>query len=157
MAVDINQLHPTLKKAYENAKAEYLRDHPTQPRPRLTFTHRSAAVQNAFFAQGRMTPAQVNLLRKAAGLPAIGAAEAGRRITNAKGGQSPHNYLPALALDVAFVKADGKTLDWSLIHFQRFAPYMTKHAGIEWGGAWPNFPDAPHFQLRNWRVYATPA
>lgn len=151
---DINQLHPTLKKAYENAKAEYIRDYPNLPRPMLTFTHRSKAVQDALYLQGRATLAVINAARKAVGLYLLGAKEAAKRVTNAKGGQSPHNFLPALALDVAFVKADGKTLDWNHVHFHRFAPYMTKHAGIEWGGTWKTMVDLPHFQLRNWRIYS---
>jgi peptidoglycan L-alanyl-D-glutamate endopeptidase CwlK len=120
----------------------------------LTSVHRSAAEQMALYAQGRRTLAEVNVLRRIAGLPNIGAAEAAKRVTNAPSGSSPHNYLPALAFDVAFRRENG-TLDWSLIHFQRFAPYVTKHAEVEWGGSWATFKDNPHFQLKNWRKHIT--
>ena len=156
MAVDINLLHPTLKKAYENAKAAYIAKHPDLPRPILIFTHRADAVQAAFFAQGRQTLAAVNALRKAAGLYLLNARENGRKVTNAKPGQSPHNFLPALAFDVAFTPNGGKTIDWSEPHFHRFAPFVLQYPGLEWGGAWKTFVDLPHFQLRLWKNYAAP-
>ncbi|GAB2958895.1 hypothetical protein GCM10027048_27560 [Hymenobacter coalescens] len=155
---DINQLHPLLHKAYTEAKAEYMRDYPHQPRPILTSTHRSKAEQNALYAQGREPLATINQLRKIAGLRPIGAVEARRKVTNARGGQSAHNYLPAMAFDVAFTKDDGKSLIWDHIHFHRFAPYVTKHVGIRWGGDWDGdgkssdekFIDLPHYEVRGW-------
>lgn len=135
---DINQLTPALKKAYEEAKAEYIRDYPNQPRPILTCTYRSKEEQNRLYAQGRTAP--------------------GAKVTQAKGGQSPHNYLPAMAFDVSFTRDGGKTLIWDAIHYHRFAPYVTKHAGIRWGGDWDGdgqtidekFVDLPHFEVRGW-------
>lgn len=151
---DINQLHPTLKHAYTEAKAEFMRDFPGLPRPILVFTHRSNAVQNALFMQGRASLEVINAARKPLGLYKLSAAEAARKVTNARGGQSPHNYLPALAFDVAFTRDEGATVLWTESLYPKFAPYVLKHAGIEWGGAWTTFRDLPHFQVKNWKAYA---
>lgn len=148
---DINQLHPRLKAAYENAKAEFIRDNPNGPRPMLTFTYRSKEVQNALYIQGRAPVATVNSIRKAIGLPVISIAEAGRKVTNAKGGQSAHNFLPARAFDVGFVKPDGK-MDWSEAPFRKFAPYVLKHTGITWGGHFRTMLDLPHFEVTEWKT-----
>lgn len=152
---DINQLHSILQHAYTEAKAEYIRDNPKLPKPLLSFTYRSPAVQNAFYAQGRLSREAINALRKPLGLYLLGPIEAARRVTNAKGGQSPHNYLPAMAFDVAFQKPDG-ALDWNEAHFKRFAPYVLKHEGITWGGDFHNFKDLPHFEVTGWKSKVRP-
>ncbi|MCL6528402.1 MAG: M15 family metallopeptidase [Thermaceae bacterium] len=66
-----------------------------------------------------------------------------RIITNALPGQSLHNYLPALAFDVAF--QDGQDGYSCAECFQKFAG-IAKFFGLEWGGDWPGFKDTPHFQ-----------
>lgn len=86
--------------------------------------------QNALYAQGRTAP--------------------GKIITNAKGGQSWHNF--GLAVDMA---EDGSPnnagIQWS---WARNTDYlkMGSHAsdygvGLEWGGLWKAFKDYPHVQL----------
>ena len=62
----------------------------------ITQTLRSIEVQNAYYAQGRNDLATVNNLRKLAGLSSIAVGE-NKKVTNAKGGTSPHNY--GLAFD----------------------------------------------------------
>ena len=84
-------------------------------------------------------------------LYAIGRTKAGRKITNAKGGQSIHNY--GLAIDFALL-IDGKTASWEdLKDFDgdRKADWLEvvevfEKAGWEWGGRWKSFIDAPHFE-----------
>jgi peptidoglycan L-alanyl-D-glutamate endopeptidase CwlK len=104
----------------------------------LTCSYRSPAEQNALYNQpwdkkdnngnGRID-------------------EAAEKVTQAKGLQSPHNYMPSFAIDVSFV-VNGKT-DWSEKWFRMFAPYM-KHAQIEWGGTW-KFLDLPHYEVKGWK------
>ncbi len=84
-------------------------------------------------------------------LYAKGRTEPGPIVTNAKAGQSSHNF--GLAIDVFPVFDDGK------VHFEpkydnkniellkQVAPIAKKH-GFEWGGDWKSFKDFPHFEMR---------
>ncbi len=65
----------------------------------------------------------------------------GKRVTNAKAGQSYHNY--GLAFDVVEIK-NGKAI-WNNPNWQRIAA-IGKSLGFEWGGDW-KFTDKPHFQM----------
>lgn len=97
------------------------------------FTHalRTIKEQDALFAQGRTTP--------------------GKKVTNAKGGQSFHNY--GLAWDFCLI-VDGKEVSWDMskdFDGDKTADWMevvriAKKYGWEWGGDWAKFKDAPHFQ-----------
>lgn len=65
-------------------------------------------------------------------------------VTNAKGGESFHNY--GFAVDIYIVKDNG-LLDLK----KRIPPEAIKIAieeGFEWGGNWPKFKDYPHFEMR---------
>jgi len=98
---------------------------------RFTHTLRTFEEQNALFAQGRTAP--------------------GKRVTNARGGASFHNY--GLAFDICLI-VDGKTASWDMksdFDQDRKSDWMevvaiAKAQGWEWGGDWKKFPDAPHFQ-----------
>lgn len=117
-----------LSDAFDKAAAKYLELYPNEPQPFLTCTHRPDEEQDQLFKQ----------------VP---------KVTNAKAGQSPHNYLPSFAFDIAFLKPD-KSLDWSTINFKRFADIITSISDkIEWGGNWKSFKDRPHFQLKDWERY----
>lgn len=83
---------------------------------------RSYAEQDALFRQGRF------------GNP-------GDKVTNARGGQSWHNF--GLAWDIGLFE-DGKYLEASGPY--NSASSIAKIAGLEWGGDWSSFPDAPHYQ-----------
>lgn len=123
----IARLHPVIRekvKAFLNEAARrgfFLR---------LTDGLRTIEEQNALYAQGRTKPGQM--------------------VTNAKGGQSYHNY--GLAFDVVQIK-DGKRLwenpDWSKIG------QIGKSFGFAWGGDWSGFQDRPHFEYTNNKSYAT--
>ncbi|WP_177225954.1 M15 family metallopeptidase, partial [Arsenicibacter rosenii] len=78
----ISDLHPDLAYAYGVACGRWMHLYPNAPKPFLTATHRPDAEQDQLYAQGRTMPGPV--------------------VTDAKAGQSPHNFKPALALDVAF-------------------------------------------------------
>ena len=91
--------------------------------------NRTYAEQNALYAKGRTKP--------------------GRKVTNARGGYSNHNF--GLALDFGVFKG-GKYLDGSSpkeahrVH-AAVAQVAAKH-GIEWGGNWRSFKDTPHYQVK---------
>jgi peptidoglycan L-alanyl-D-glutamate endopeptidase CwlK len=129
MSRDIKLLHPVLSSAYTFAADEYLKLYPTQPQPFITWTHRTHAEQEALFKQ----------------FP---------QVTKARGGQSPHNYIPALAFDIAFITSN-KKLTWFPLYFHNFAAIIAKHyPSIQWGASFPT-PDLPHFQLKQWRTFIT--
>ena len=98
---------------------------------RITHTLRTIEEQDALYKQGRTKP--------------------GKKVTNAKGGQSYHNY--GMAFDICLV-VDGKTASWDMeedFDKDHEADWMevvhiAKKYGWEWGGEWPKFKDAPHFQ-----------
>ena len=84
---------------------------------------RTYAEQDALFAKGRTRP--------------------GRRVTNARGGFSNHNF--------------GIAFDIGVFEGSRYLPESPKYnavgtlgvgLGLEWGGNWKSFVDAAHFQLR---------
>lgn len=102
----------------------------------FTSTLRDHASQNALYAQGRTVP----------GPGATKARPMGRTVTNAKGGQSWHNY--ALAYDIALVR-HGKLL-WDDTPegrriWQRVGE-LGEQAGLEWAGRWKTFKEMAHFQ-----------
>jgi peptidoglycan L-alanyl-D-glutamate endopeptidase CwlK len=100
----------------------------------LTCTFRSHEEQNALYAQGRST------------------GKLGAIVTNARAGQSPHNFKPALAGDVAFVKPN-KVLDWNPKLFMDLFAIMQKKFPdkIIFGGNF-KFKDFPHYELKNWKT-----
>lgn len=99
--------------------------------PFLTCTYRSRVEQNELYEQGRTKPGNI--------------------VTNAKAGQSAHNFLPARAWDMAFKKEDG-SVDWSIVHYKNFAKIVASiEPDIVHGGSWRTFKDYPHWELRDWK------
>lgn len=76
--------------------------------------------------------------------------EADEKVTNAKGGQSNHNF--GIAGDFGVFKG-GKYLDASdpvtagTIHRLVAAEAKKEGLSIEWGGDWKSFKDTPHFEI----------
>jgi len=87
-----------------------------------TSTYRDHASQNALWAQGRTKP--------------------GKIVTNARGGQSYHQYR--VAFDVCPVIA-GKCV-WNDQKLWRRIGELGEAAGLEWAGRWKTFREMPHFQ-----------
>lgn len=83
---------------------------------------RSFKKQDELYAQGRST--------------------SGNIITNAKAGESYHNY--GLAFDLVEIK-DGKAL-WNNPNWNKIGE-LGKSFGFNWGGDWRSFKDYPHFEL----------
>lgn len=66
----------------------------------------------------------------------------GPKVTNARGGQSNHNF--GVAWDIG-VFENGQYLDESPAYRQ--AGSIGKGLGLEWGGDWQRIQDEPHFQV----------
>ena len=85
------------------------------------------------------------------------------KLTNAKGGQSVHNY--GFAVDIVLI-IDGKTASWDthkdwdndkVADWDECVRVFAKY-GWSWGGNWSSFKDMPHFDkigFNNWRVLST--
>jgi peptidoglycan LD-endopeptidase CwlK len=87
--------------------------------------YRSKSEQDELYAQGRTEP--------------------GNKVTNAKGGQSNHNF--GVAVDLCLYTKDGKEVIWTADgDFKKVVAAMKKE-GFKWGGDWKSFKDNPHFEL----------
>lgn len=110
---------------------------------RFSYTLRTFAEQDALYAQGR------TVLYDKAGKK-LG------KVTNAKGGQSIHNY--GLAIDIVLI-VDNKTASWDTVKdFDKDGKSdwmevinIFKAAGWEWGGDWKSFKDLPHVEKKGYR------
>lgn len=91
--------------------------------------NRTYAEQDALYAQGRTKPGNI--------------------ITNAKGGQSDHNFGIAGDMGVFRGKAYLDETDRALAARVHKACSMHAEAcGLEWGGSWTSFIDLPHYQIK---------
>jgi hypothetical protein len=119
---NIEKLHPKVRdkaRAFINKVEKEL-----GIRLRATSTLRTYAEQDELYAIGRTTK--------------------GGKVTNARGGQSNHNF--GTALDVVPIvngQADWKTTadTWNKI------ANVGKSLGFKWGGDWKSFVDKPHFEM----------
>ncbi len=73
-------------------------------------------------------------------LYAIGRNKPGKRVTNAKGGSSYHNY--GLAIDLVEMK--GGQPNWNF-EYEIIVPIAEKY-GFFWGGNFKSIIDRPHFE-----------
>ncbi|KOR81648.1 hypothetical protein AM232_10080 [Bacillus sp. FJAT-21352] len=74
------------------------------------------------------------------------------RVTNAKPGQSYHNY--GLAVDYFIVSDDGKNAIWTVDAKWRRVAAIGKSLGFEWGGDWSSFKDYPHLDMTGGLTYS---
>lgn len=134
----IDALHPQIKEeVLDIYKYQIVPTLSSNVYCRFAYTLRTFEQQNEMYAQGR-TKLFDNLGKR------VG------KITNAKGGQSYHNY--GLALDIVLI--NGRNASWSdSIDFDNdgVADWMEivkifKDNGWEWGGDWIGLIDKPHFQ-----------
>jgi len=85
--------------------------------------------QNALYAQGRTKP--------------------GKKVTNARAGQSWHNF--GVAFDVTIFV--GKQPVYESPNYKAVGA-IGQSLGLEWGGSWKSFKDEPHMQLTNGKSLA---
>lgn len=89
----------------------------------ITSTYRDNESQNALYAQGRTL--------------------AGKKVTNAKAGQSYHNYR--IAFDF-FPIVNGKA-DWNNVANFTKCGEIAESLGLEWAGRWESFKELAHCQF----------
>lgn len=142
----IDTLHP----AFQPLVRGWLDDCEAHGYPVLVVaTMRDLATSEAYYAQGRKHPDEVNRLRAVAklGLLKPPFPVTNIVITNAMPGYSWHNY--GLAVDFAPI-VDGKP-DWKWDpsdpkdHYDEIAD-LAAARGMTWGGGWRTFKDAPHVE-----------
>lgn len=142
----IKTLHPAIRdrvrEAYLTANYKLLGK---GVRLRFAYTYRSSELQDQLYAKGRT----------------IHFDSAGNRVgkvTNAKGGQSIHNY--GLAWDIVLLldKDDNgsfETASWDIYadhdddavaDWMEVVRFFKEELGAEWGGDW-TWKDYPHFQI----------
>jgi peptidoglycan LD-endopeptidase CwlK len=90
----------------------------------ITDGYRSYAEQDALYAQGRTKP--------------------GKIVTNAKGGQSNHNF--GIAVDFCLTNKEGTAAYWTVNKDWKRVAAIAKSKGFEWGGDWTSFKDNPHLE-----------
>lgn len=90
----------------------------------ITDGYRSFAEQDALYAQGRTKP--------------------GKIVTNAKGGQSNHNF--GIAVDFCLTNKEGTAAYWTVNKDWKRVAAIAKSKGFEWGGDWTSFKDNPHLE-----------
>ena len=100
-------------------------------RLRITQALRTYEEQDALYALGRKLP--------------------GKKVTNAKGGESNHNFGIAIDICILYDKDNNgtfETVSWDINnkYFIRVKDYF-KSKGLLWGGDWKSFPDYPHFEI----------
>lgn len=127
----INELHPKLRPIAQVAWQESEDTMPDNTKLWIDQAYRTFSESDALYAQGRTTKGEV--------------------VTNAKAGQSYHNY--ALAFDFHMI-TNGKD-DWQVGPLWMKVVSIMKSHGFTWGGDFSgSFKDMPHFELRfgyNWK------
>jgi len=90
----------------------------------ITDGYRSYAEQDELYAQGRTKPGSI--------------------VTNAKGGQSNHNF--GIAVDFCLTNKEGTAAYWTVNAQWKRVAAIAKSMGFEWGGDWTSFKDNPHLE-----------
>lgn len=132
----IQLMHPSLRDKLERDYLEINKNLPKGVRLRFTHTLRTIKEQDDLYAQGRTKKGSI--------------------VTNAKGGQSIHNY--GLAFDIVIMlEKDGIWgISWDFDkHWQKVVDFF-KANGWTWGGDW-KFKDNPHFEFsqgKSWKYFS---
>jgi RHS repeat-associated protein len=67
-------------------------------------------------------------------------------VTNARGGQSAHNF--GVAIDVGFFDSTGTYITNGNAPEYKLFGAIADTLGLEWGGKWTSFPDPSHVQIK---------
>jgi len=116
---DIKDLHPVVQELCKRFITECAKH---GVKVIITSTYRDFEAQTALYEQGRSKP--------------------GKIVTNAKAGESVHNYR--LAFDFAPIVDD--KIDWNNAKLFTECGKIAEKCGLEWGGSWKKFKDLPHCQ-----------
>ncbi len=132
----ISNAHPRIKELLLKQYKEINNQLPKGVRLRFSRVFSTEKEQNELYAQGRTTEGSI--------------------VTNARGGQSIHNYGLAFDIVILLDKDNNGSFEqavWSGEHFYKVVKYF-KSKGYEWGGDW-KIVDKPHFQItfnHTWRT-----
>lgn len=136
----IELMHPSIR---EKLKKDYLEINKKLPKGvRLRFTHtlRTNKEQDELYAQGRT--------------------KKGNKVTNAKGGQSIHNYGLAFDIVILLDKDNNgafESISWDVDEYWMRVVNFFKSKGWTWGGGFKSLYDAPHFEYtqgKSWKYYS---
>jgi len=150
-------LHPDLLRVFLAVAPKWAAANPSV-KIGLNETSRAEDVQTAYYARGRESVEEVQRLYKLAGLYAIGAGEAAIKNSNARYGQSSHNFPKARAFDIRpTYAATGKYVsnneDLKRICGKYWAMFKAEadrlKVAVTYGGTWE---DWPHIELKYWRT-----
>lgn len=129
----IQKLHPSIRDEVTKIINECNEVLTGKAQVRVTQGLRTFQEQNELYAQGRTKP--------------------GKKVTQAKGGQSIHNY--GFAVDICLL-IDNKTATWdtakdwdndSIADWQECVKIFAKY-NWNWGGNWKTFKDYAHFEKK---------
>ena len=98
----------------------------------IVFGYRNLEEQTRLYNQGRTTP--------------------GKIVTNARAGQSPHNFN--CAVDCWIMDEHNKNIDWNNAAYKDLCREhaTTVFNKITWGGNFHTIIDFPHWEYKNWRM-----
>lgn len=123
----INTLHPDIRDSVKTMLQNLKKD---GVKVEITLALRTYEEQDILFAKGRNDKGEVS--------------DQSKVVTNARGGQSYHNF--GLAFDLTVYDKDNKKTwkqdseEWKKVIAEG------KNQGFEAGAEWADFPDLPHFQ-----------
>lgn len=117
---ELKELHPKVSKLCQSFIFECKRQGIDVL---ITSTYRDFESQSALYAQGRTKP--------------------GKIVTNAKAGQSFHNYR--VAFD--FVPIVNGKAQWNDLTMFKKCGSIAESVGLEWAGKWKNFKELAHCQF----------
>lgn len=120
----INTLHPKLRDIALQAYNEAVQATPAGVHPIITQGYRTFEESDKLYQQGRTTPGEI--------------------VTNAKPGQSWHNY--GLAIDFCLLINDNES--WKVDDNWMEVVNIFKSHGFTWGGDWTGFKDYPHLEMK---------
>lgn len=135
----IAKLHPSVREEVTKIITECNLSLTGKAQVRITQGLRTFQEQNNLYALGRTKP--------------------GKKVTQAKAGQSVHNY--GFAVDICLV-INGETASWdtakdwdndTIADWYECVKIFAKF-GWDWGGNWKTFKDLPHFEKKdfsNWK------
>lgn len=121
----INTLHPKLRDIALQAYNAAVKATPAGVHPIITQGYRTFAESDKLYQQGRTSPGEI--------------------VSNAKAGQSWHNY--GLAVDFALVANGNAIWDQHNPNWSTVVNAFKMH-GFTWGGDWTGFKDYPHLEMK---------
>lgn len=134
----ISKLHPSIREEVAFIIEECDKALTGKAKIRITEGLRTIEEQNLLYAKGRTLP--------------------GKKVTNAKGASSIHNY--GFAVDICLI-IDEKEASWDtkkdwdndkIADWYECVKIFAKH-GWEWGGNWKTFKDMPHFEKKDFNSW----